>query len=92
MALHIEFTRKGGSAPTPLNTIDEELCTLLGVSVDNTRYVHYWLDTIGSEACIEGQELGTQALRDKVMSWGIPPLIKILKYLEDNYTAHTWAK
>lgn len=88
--LNIEFIRKGETNPTPLNKIDEELCGVLGVDVDNSRYVHYWLDLIGSNACIEGRELGTQGLRDTIQAMCIPPLMDILNYLEENYTARTW--
>lgn len=91
MALFIQLTRKGETEPTPLNKVDEELCSLLGVEVHNSQYVHHWLDFIGMECCVEGQELGSQALRDKVASWGIEPLILILGYLEENYTTTTWS-
>lgn len=45
---------------------------------------------IGQEVCIEGYELGTQALKEKVISYGIPELVIIHDYLVENFTARTW--
>jgi hypothetical protein len=92
MALYIQLIRKGETQPTPLNQIDLELCQLLGEEPDEHKYIHNWLDFIGMQLCIEGCELGSEALRDKVISWDIPELVTILKYLEENFTTNTWSK
>lgn len=92
MALYIEFTRKCEDTPTPLNVIDEELCSLLNESVNLSNYVHYWPTMIGQQVCIEGYELGTKALREKVISYDVPKLVTIHDYLVENFTAKTWSK
>lgn len=92
MALYIEFTRNGESTPTPLNTIDEELCSLLNESVNLSNYIHYWPTMIGQQVCIEGYELGTQTLREKVISYDMPELVIIHDYLVENFSARTWSK
>lgn len=90
MALYIEFTRKNEDKPTELTQIDVEVCNLLGIEEDPDVFAYNWLSFIGQEACIEGYELGTQALRQKVISWDMPELITIQDYLVENFTARTW--
>lgn len=90
MPLNIQFTHKNNTQPTPLNTIDEELCALLNVPTDPSAYVEFWLDFIGQQVCVEGYELGTQALKDKVLSWDNSRLMVIHDYLVDNYSSKSW--
>lgn len=99
MSLNIEFTRKSHLStssnkskdkPTELHKIDEELCNLLGVEPDPYHYIELWLDMIGRQACIEGYELGTKALRDVVLSWDSPKLLIIHDYLAEHYTSYAW--
>lgn len=92
MALHIQFIKNGESTPTPLNTIDEELCTLLNEPINPSKYIHCWLDMIGQQVCIKGYELGTQTLREKVLTWDMPELVIIHDYLVENFTVRTWSK
>ncbi len=65
------LTRKGAEKPTPLNTIDAELCDLLGVPVHPQHYVAGWFDSIGY-LIASGRKLGSLELWAKLDEWTEP--------------------
>ena len=95
------LTKKGEKEPTTLNTIDKELCELLGVEVHPQYYVAGWYNCIGfliatKDECV----LGSQELRNAVEEWFSDgddnerkeDMLKMLAYLEENYTSAGWYK
>jgi len=88
------FKKTDGQAQS-LNKLDEEICTLLGVPVHPKKYgghIYNWFDTVGFQIAT-GKDLGSQELRDHYLSpmwiedtW----IIKVIDYLEDNYTSHSF--
>lgn len=93
MAVNFQLTRKGETAPTPLVKIDEELCALLGEPVDPKNWVLNWYGTIGFMlACGETwegvREETKECFEDSIT---LPSRLRILDYLEKNYTSDAWA-
>lgn len=85
--------------------VDEEICALLNVDVHPVSYCSGWFDLIGFEIA-RGSKLGSQELKDKVEGWYKPypnwddedreaqkeRMLKILKFLEDNYVSDSWGR
>ena len=106
MPLCFQLFKKGEKEATPLNTIDSEVCQLLGVAEHPDFYCTGWFNSIGY-LIASGKKLGSQELRDAVATWYTPrkeetdiqrqvredvtaDLQKILAYFEENYTDSAW--
>lgn len=90
------LVRKGTTEAALLIKIDEEICELLGVPVHPKFWCLEWFDIIGF-GIATGKSLGSQELRNFVASFimtdeGPERLLKILTYLEENYTSNAWVE
>lgn len=87
------LTRKGEREPIALQKLDEELCGLLGESVHPKFWVIGWYAVIGF-AIATGKKLGSTELREYVadMPEETERLLKILDYLEENFTDEAWVE
>jgi len=87
-----QLFKKGSTEPENLNKVDEELCKLTGDEIDPKYYCRNWFDLIGWNIAVNGLQLGSKELRDKIgqidTDNGNKMLsTKILPYLEDNYSS-----
>jgi len=99
MANNFQLFPKGSNTAARLFDIDEEICTkVLNVPVDAKNYggAHSknsfdWFNTIGY-LIASGRKLGSEELRLKVAEWteNDPIGVKVLQYLEDNYTSNSF--
>lgn len=97
-----QLIRKGHTEATPLNTIDRELCQLLGKEEHPKLYVAGWFDSIGFSLAmgktfdeivekIEG-DIATEKPEDAPYKENDRELLKCAKYLRENYTENAWAE
>jgi len=84
------LTKKGETAASPLNQIDDEMCAHFGVVPDVKMYYHGWYDFIGFLIAV-GKPLGSAELRKSCEDLS-PEMVAILDYLEANYTSDAWAE
>jgi hypothetical protein len=106
MPVCFQLTRKGEQAPTPLNTIDKELCLLLGKDVHPHMYVIGWFDCIGFKLAM-GCRLDSQEITTEIDDWfqEYPDddantiarnlerkhgMLRCLAYLQEHYTDRSW--
>ena len=95
MANNFQLFSKGSNTAACLFDIDEEICTkVLNVPVDAKNYggnSFDWFNIIGYNIAA-GNKLGSQELRDVVAKWtdNDPTGVKVLQYLEDNYTSDSF--
>ena len=83
------LTKKGQTTPSLLSDIDEELCALLGQPVHPKRYVIGWVDSIGlALAC--GKDWAW--MRNTWDKDDYADELKLIDYLEANYTPDAWAE
>jgi hypothetical protein len=83
-----QLTKKGESEPTSLVKVDEEICAHLGREVHPKWWCCGWYDIIGFSLAM-GDDFA------KIRGWleannFSEDMIKILDYLEANYTASSW--
>ena len=97
MSSCFQLTRKGETEPIELNTLDEELCGMLGVPVHPERYVRGWHDTIGFSLAMGIPLIGHESdnpERSMEGVWGDgmhPEWYTILAYLRENFVSSAWA-
>ena len=91
MPNYYNLTKKGQTTPSNANQIDEEICLFLGVQPHPKYYRKGWNDFIG-------QPLAYGMSFDKIISDFekqndpfFEELIKIAKFLQENYTPDAWA-
>lgn len=89
------LTRKGEDSPTPLSTIDKEICNLLNVEVHPRFYCTEcnWFDTIGFFIAT-GIPLHSEQMMQKIVdhcNGFLDTFLKVLRYLRDNYTDDAFA-
>lgn len=98
MANNFQLFPKGSNTAARLFDIDEEICTkVLNVPVHEKVYGGSgegrfdWFNTIGY-LIASGRKLGSEELRLKVAEWteNDPIGVKVLQYLEDNYTSDSF--
>lgn len=87
--------------PESLNQIDRELCQVLGLEEHPTIYVGCWFDMIGRDIAMGGT---FETIRDDYMVMRAEKpddehnvrfyddLLKMLDYLEKNFTPNSWAE
>jgi hypothetical protein len=80
-----QLTRKGSQEPEKLANIDKEICALLEQPVDPILYCESWYDTIGFGLACGKDWVG---LREVYKDY--PALLKVIDYLETNYTFNAW--
>jgi hypothetical protein len=91
------LTRHGDSKPTNLASLDEELCSMLGVEVHPTQYAVHWFDTIGLmlalgrtlPECVE-RMAGRAALPNA--DEDDHHRLAIAQYLCDGFTSNAWCE
>lgn len=81
------LTKKGEDRPATLNSVDEAICEFLGRPVHEINWVCGWYDSIGL-----GFACGTSFERMRELFSEYPDLLKILGFLEENYTVNAWAE
>jgi len=91
MPNHVNFYPKAGGTKADFVAIDEELCELLGKEIHPKHWVNNWYNCIAFDlACgssfdkLRGHYARYDDPEDKEM-------IKIIDYLDDNYTFLAWA-
>ncbi len=92
-----QFSSKDTGLPVKLHTIDEELCTLLGVPVHSDNWVCYWYDCLGFPLAMGKTltEIKNDLAKDLAKSEekeAYTNLIKICEYLDEKYTTDSWAE
>ncbi len=97
MAAYFQLYRRGESEPVDLNELDETLCGLLNVEPDPKRYVVMWFDLIGYPIAAHGYRLGSEALHQRTVEVirgadesFTDDVLKVLRYLEENFTDRSW--
>ena len=95
MASNFQLFPKGSNIAARLFDIDEEICTkVLNVPVHEKVYGGSgfdWFNTIGY-LIASGRKLGSEELRLKVDEWtdNDPIGVKVLAYLEENYSSESF--
>lgn len=85
MPVCFQLFRKGEEEPTPLQTIDEELCAHFQQPIHPTRYLDGWYDSIGFRlACGDSWKKIREELKE------YEGLLLICSYLEKNFDPHHW--
>lgn len=81
------LTPKGQDKPESLSIIDEKICQELNRPSDDQYYCLEWYDRIGfSLAC--GRTFAE--LKDRYVN--NPEMLKIVVFLDANYTVNAWAE
>ena len=81
------LTKKGDSKPATLTSVDEAICALLGEPVHELNWCHQWFDSVGFGLAV-GRTFAD--MRDTFAD--CPDLLKIIDFLEANYTPDAWAE
>ena len=85
------------AAPCKLNTIDEELCKLLGKEIHPTLYVGCWFDYIGFKLAI-GKTFAQirEAIAANKAEYGdtefYDDMLKMADYLDENFSPSAWTE
>lgn len=90
-----QLFRKGSTEPAKLSTVDEEICQLLGIAVHTTLYCEGWFDYIGfAYACGKDNSYLRADLQEhyEPESEWFPNMLRIVDYLEANYTSDCWVE
>src|SRR5581483_8026268 len=87
--------------PVPLNKIDEEICQLFGATVHPKYWCNNWYNTIGFAIAMGDDwnkirqrrmdEINDPKTTAEMKEWAEYDL-KIIDYLEANYTYDTWVE
>lgn len=93
-----QLTKKGEQEATPLNTIDRELCALLGVEEHPKLYAGHWFDHIGFKLAlgktfeqIKADITHDMALHHEDRKY-YRDMLKMAEYLDEHYTANAWVE
>jgi hypothetical protein len=98
MPICFQLTKIGGTEPTTLSDIDNEICAMLGATPDPIFYHMDWVDIIGMKFA-SGKTL-TEIADDyalRVETWKgedgktwVTEMLALVTYLANNYTADSW--
>ena len=97
-----QLVRKGHTKATPLNTIDRELCQLLGVKEHPKLYVAGWFNNIGFSLAMGKtfdeivekieKDIASDKPEDLPYQENDKLLLKCANYLRDNYKSNAWVE
>jgi hypothetical protein len=91
-----QLFKKGSTSPEVLNEVDKAVAEFMEVPVDSVKWCYDWYNVIGFSIAM-GRRLGSEELRAHVRDWTEVPeyaekLMKILTFLEENYTSDAWVE
>ena len=80
------ISKKTGE-PENFSSIDEKLCAMFDVPVDDNRYLCSWYDIVGLNLAT-GRDFDEQ----RKMHWIAEDesLMQIIDFLDENYTSNSW--
>ena len=97
MPVCFQLTKHGDPEPSSLQAIDEAICDHLQVPCDPVKWHADWYNVIGlwlacGKSYTEIRSLlhGWCNLDDPSLNQAGIQLLKVLRYLEDHYTPHSW--
>lgn len=82
-----QLTRKGEKEPSPLLTIDKEMCDHFGEECDPKLWFRNWYNTIGFLLAT-----GSDWAKIRETYDDSPHMLEVIEYLEANYTFDAWAE
>ena len=89
-----QLTRKGEDKPMLLQAIDDEMCAAFGEPTDPNKWLWNWYDTIGLGLALghDWQKLREIYEPEDADDWFYHRLMRVIDWLEQNFTAYAWTE